>query len=372
MKKFLLPLFALGILLSACQPVADDGTDPIKVGFIGPLTGETAIVGVDTLAGVQLKIDEINAAGGINGRMLELIAEDGKCTGADAASAAQKLITVDQVDVIVGGQCSGETLAIAPIAESAEVVMVSPLSSSPDVTQAGDFVFRNYPNDALKTKAMAAYFEQEGWENVAIISENTDFSVGFRSSLVQDVGEDTFVFDELVEPNTKDFRTLITRLNDVDFDVIVANAYPTVIAALLQQLREFGFEQPVISNDAGDTIETISLAGDAAEGFMVINIENISADSSFGQKVSEYAIEPQMGLVYISLSYDAMGVLAEAIENVGTEGTAIRDYLYSLDGYDGVIGTFSFDDNGDVEGLSYALKEVQDGVFVKIGDAPVQ
>lgn len=373
MKRLLVPLFALGVLLSACEPTAMDESEPIKIGFIGPLTGEAAAYGVDPLAGVQLKLDEINADGSINGRMIELIAEDAKCSGADAASAAQKLINIDKVVAIVGGQCSGETLAAAPIAESAGIVLISPISSSPDVTEAGDFVFRDYPSDALKTKAMAAYFTKEGYEKVAVISENTDFAQGFHSALVSDMGEDAIVFDETVEPNTKDFRTLLTRLKDEDFDVFVANGqFPASIASMLQQMRELGIEQLAISHDVGDTQETIDLAGEAAEGFQVINVQTIGMDTPFGQKADAASIEVQAGLVFIAHGYDAMGVLSEAIASVGTDGAAIRDYFYDLPSYKGVIGSFSFDDNGDVEGISYALKEVQDGAFVKISDAPVQ
>lgn len=373
MKRLLFPLFALGIILTACNPSTSDGTEPITIGFIGPLTGEAAPYGVDPLAGVRLKVDELNAAGGINGRSIKLIAEDGRCTGADAASAAQKLINVDQVVAILGGQCSGETLAVAPLAESAGIVLLSAISSSPDVTKAGDFVFRNYPSDALKTKAMASYFAGKDITKVAIISENTDFAVGFRSALIEDVGTDSIVFDEIVDPNTKDFRTLLSRLSSVDFDVFVANGqYPATIASMLQQLREAGMTQLVISHDVGDTTETITLAGEAAEGFQVINVQSIGPDTAFGTLLADNAIEVQAGIVYIAHAFDAMGVLADAISAVGTEGSAIRDYFYDLPSYKGIIGDFSFDDNGDVEGLSYALKEVQNGAFVTVQDIPVQ
>lgn len=373
MKRILVPLFALGILLSACQPTAmDDGTGPIKIGFIGPLTGEAAPYGVDPLAGVQLKVDEVNAAGGINGREVQLIAEDGKCTGSDAASAAQKLVNVDNVVAIVGGPCSGETLAIAPIAEFAGVVVMSPLSSSPDVSTAGNFIFRNYPSDALKTKAMAAYFAKQGLDTVAIFTENTDFAQSFRTSLMTDYGEDHFVFDETVEPNTKDFRSLLTRLKDADFDVLVANnQFPATTAALIQQARELGITQLAISHDTADTLEMVELAGDAAEGFQVINVQSMDDSNPFGAKVSSAGHSVQGALVYVAQGYDAAGVLLDAMASVGTDGAAIRDYLYDLPAYNGVIGTFSFDENGDVEGVDYALKEVQDGAFVKVGDAPV-
>src|SRR3989338_4432265 len=197
-KRFLSLLSLSALTLVACEGGGDSG--PIKIGFLGPLTGDAAPYGVDTLNGVKLAVDEINAVGGVKGRMIELIAEDSRCTGADAASAAQKLVNVDKVVAIVGGQCSGETLAAAPIAEAAGVVMISPLSSSPDVTQAGTFIFRDYPSDALKSKAMAAYLNEEGLEKLAMMSENTDFATAFRNALKVDLGEENIAFDEVVEP----------------------------------------------------------------------------------------------------------------------------------------------------------------------------
>ncbi|MDP7069049.1 MAG: ABC transporter substrate-binding protein, partial [Candidatus Peribacteraceae bacterium] len=262
MKRLLVPLFALGILLSACSPV-DSDSGPIKLGYIGPLTGEAASYGKDTLNGALLAINEINEAGGVNGRMIELIAEDGRCTGTDAASAAQKLVNVDKVIAIIGGQCSGETLAAAPIAESAQVVMISPISSSPDVTAAGDFIFRDYPSDALKTKAMAGYFEKEGIKKIAAITENTDFAVAFRDALKENIG-DALVFDEMVEPGTKDFRSLMARLKDEDFDAFFPNGQtPAAMAAMMQQLREQGLTQLAISHDVAQDSSMFEIAPDA-------------------------------------------------------------------------------------------------------------
>lgn len=372
MRKLCAAVSICSLVLAACQ-TSGDTQEPIKVGFIGPLTGEAAAYGVDPLAGVQLKVDEVNAAGGIHGRMLQLIAEDGKCSGADAASAAQKLVHVDKVAVILGGQCSGETLAASPIVEAASVVMMSSISSSPDVTNAGDFVFRNYPSDALKTKAMAAYFAGRGFTKIAIISENTDFAQGFRNALIQDVGAEKIVFDETVDPNTKDYRTLLARLQKIPFDVFVANGqFPASIAAMVQQMRELGMEQLVISHDVGDTAETVNIAGEAAEGLQVINVPSIGEDTDFGRMVAAKGITPQAGLVFMAHGYDAMGVIADALRAVGTEGTAIRDYLYALDAYRGVTGTFSFDDHGDVEGVGYVLKEVRNGAFVTQEAIPVE
>lgn len=369
-------LRALGVLaalaLSACQPAAPTDEGPIKVGFIGPLTGDAASYGKDTLNGATLAVDEINAAGGINGRQIELIAEDGRCTGTDAASAAQKLINVDKVVAILGGQCSGETLAAAPIAEAAKVVMLSSLSSSPDVTDAGEYIYRDYPNDALKTKAMAGLFTQKGYKKIAVITENTDFAVAFRDSLKTEVPEGAIVFDEVVDPNTKDFRSLMTRLNDIDFDVFFPNGQsPAVIAAMLQQLREQGLEQPAVSHDVGQDKTVIEIAGDAAEGLEAITVPAVSETSDFGKKFVEEYGSAQGAMAFAAHAYDAAMVMAEAMVANGATSEGIKSYFDSMDGYSGVVGEFSFDSNGDVLGIPYVLWEVQDGEFVPIADIEV-
>jgi len=364
-------LFALA--LAACQPAGSGSQDPIKIGYLGPLTGDAASYGVDTLNGVKMALEEINAAGGIDGRVVQLVAEDGRCTGSDAASAAQKLVHVDKVVAIIGGQCSGETLAAAPITEAAEIILLSPLSSSPDVTAAGDFVFRDYPSDALKTKAMAAYFAEQGYTKIATIGENTDFCTAFRDALKEEVGEDALVFDELVEPNTKDFRTLVTRLKDVEFDVFFPNCQgPPVCAAMMQQLRELGIEAPAIGHDVADAQSVIEVGGEAVEGLRTINVPASGKDSNFEVTYVGTYGEPQSNLAFAAHAYDAANVLFEAIGAVGTEGPAIRDYLYSLEGFDGVVGRFSFDENGDVLGIPYVLKEIQNGKFVKLADISVE
>lgn len=373
MKRLLLPLFALGILLlSGCQPTTDDGTGPIQIGALSPLTGDAAALGVDAHNGVRLAVDEINAAGGINGRIIELTSEDGRCSGTEAASAVQKLININHVIAIIGGLCSGETLAAAPFAESAQVVLLSPASSSPDITNAGDFVFRNYPSDALKTKSMAALFAERGFSNVAIVTENTDYAQALRASLVDDLPEGSApVFDEVFDAGTKDYRSLLTRLQSVDFDVLVSNANSDALNALIvQQFRELGFTQPIVGADTMDS-SVVSSLGEVSEGVLIVDVDTVGKGTDFEDSfIAKYG-QPQSNITWAAYGYDAMNLLAEAIAAVGTDGPAIRDYLYSAT-YDGIVGKFSFDDNGDPVGISYVLKVVQDGDIVTVKPLPVQ
>jgi branched-chain amino acid transport system substrate-binding protein len=363
---------ALGALVAltlvACQPSADT----IKLGFIGPLTGDAAAQGADLLNGVKMAIDEVNAKGGVNGMQIELITEDGKCNGADAASAAQKLVNVDQVVTILGGQCSGETLAAAPIAEAGKIVLISSYSSSPKVSEAGEYVFRDYPNDALKTKAIAKYLKDNGFTKMALITENTDFAVAFRQSLLADVGTGAVVFDETVEPGTKDFRSLLTRLKNLDFDIFFPNTQTdSSMAVLMQQLREQGFTQQAITHDVGDSVTLGQLAKDAVEGMYVVNVPTFGEGESFETMYTEKFGAPQSTIALAAHAYDATNLVLQAIADKGTDGTAIKEYLDTLTAYQGIIGSFSFDENGDVVGVPYALKQFKDGVTVKVSDIAV-
>ena len=139
----------------------EEGDDIITIGFIGPLTGDAVSYGEPISNGVRMAVDDINQAGGVNGKMLEVIYEDGRCTNEDALNAAQKLVNIDGVKMIIGGACSGETLAMLPVTEAAGVVVISPSASSPDLTGAGRFFFRNSPSDAEGGRKLAELVGQQ-------------------------------------------------------------------------------------------------------------------------------------------------------------------------------------------------------------------
>lgn len=383
MKKLALILTTL--LLSSCTGAtpADEvphgsSPDTIRIGYIGPITGDASSFGADTLNGARMAVEEINASGGINGKLVSLIAEDGRCSGSDSEAAARKLAQLDGVTGIIGGHCSSETLAAAPIVEEASIPMISPISSSPDITHAGDFVFRVYPSDALKGKALARYFDDKGYKRVAIISENTDFCLGVKEVAINALAPDTeCICDEVVEPGTKDYKTELIELNKKDFDVFLANGQsPTTVAAMATQMRELGLEQPIVSTDAADSVTLGQIAHDAVEGLRALSVPSLSSDDPAATKFintfdGKYRA-PEVGYFFAALSYEATKLLLEAIDEIGTEGTAIRDSLYAHPGYKSLIGTISFDEYGDVKGIPFALKEFQGGELVEVERIPLE
>ncbi len=154
-------------------------TAPLKIGVVLPLSGDAAVYGEPARNILQMAAEEINAGDGVKGQKLELIIEDGKCNGKDAANAAQKLINVDKVKVMIGGWCSSESLAIVPIAAQNKVAMLSAGSSSPKLTGINPIFARNYPSDAAQGSVLADIaYTDKGWKNVAFIQEQTDYAQG--------------------------------------------------------------------------------------------------------------------------------------------------------------------------------------------------
>jgi branched-chain amino acid transport system substrate-binding protein len=360
MKRSIALLSLLSLALAACTSGGGTAGGTIKIGFVGPLTGDAASLGVDMLNGTKLAIDEMNAK---NGTKYELIAEDGRCNGADGASAAQKLINVDGVKVVIGGLCSSETLAVAPIAEAAKVVVISPGSSAPSISQAGTYIFRDYPSDALKTVATAKVFAEKGYKKVAMISENTDFCQGVRNGMKKDLPADSIVFDEVVDPGTKDVRSLLTKFKDKDFDVFYVNTNGDAqMGPIMQQFRDAGFTQPMFSHEVADSATLGKAAKDAVEGLELVTVRTAGEGTDFEKNFVAKFGKPQSSIAFAAHAYDATNLIMQTIGEKGNDGTAIRDALTALTSYKGIVGDFHFDENGDVVGVPFVLKKFHDGV----------
>ena len=190
-----------GYLIFNNSSVSSPGQqEPIKIGVVLPLTGDLSSMGEPAKDAVEFALEEINNAGGINGRKLEAIFENGKCDGAASISAVQKLINVDKVSAIIGEICSGATIAMAPIVEKNKVPLISPCSSNPDITNMGDYIFRVYPSDSLQGKYMAEYVKNVlNYSKVAVLYVNNDWGKGvaevFKKTFINMGGE--IIFQEI-------------------------------------------------------------------------------------------------------------------------------------------------------------------------------
>ncbi len=289
---------------------------PIKIGVLAPLTGDVAAVGQNLRAGVELAVEEINANGGINGRNLEVIFEDGICNAKDATNAANKLVNIDKVPVIIGGLCSSETLAAAPIAENAETVLLSPCSSSPDITDAGDYIFRDYPSDTFQGKKGAEIaYDELGSRNAAILYCLSDWCVGldrvFKETFTGLGG--SIVAEESFEQKSRDLRTQLTKIKAANPDLIYFVSYTESAVNGLKQIKELGIEIKILGADAWNDPTIPEEAGNSAEGIMYTMPFSPLTDkfeTDMKAKAGEVTIcTPQ--------AYDAVNIIADIMKKVG-------------------------------------------------------
>ena len=272
----------------------------------------------------MLAVDEINSSGGVNGKEMEVIYEDGKCSGKDATSAARKLIDIDKIKVITGVTCSGELLSIAPVTEQNEVIVLSPAASSPTITNAGDFIFRNNPSDADGGRVLAGLIIQK-YKKVAIISENTDYAQAFKNVFIENFKNagGIVIADEDFIPGTKDFRSIVSKIKPLDFEALLIN--PQVESAagtIMNQARELGITAPFYGNIALGGSKVLEIAGKNAEGTILTDIPGLKQDNQKAQKfLADFKEKygPLSFEFYVGAAYDDIYILKEAISSIGMD-----------------------------------------------------
>lgn len=357
----LIAIMLAALLITGCAK--EKGT--IKIGAIGPLTGGGASWGESDRNAIELAVEEINNAGGINGRLLQVIHEDGKCNGKDAVNAASKLITLDNVKIILGGVCSAETLAFAPIAEQNKVITFT-IATAPDVSNAGDYVFRNAASDLEGGRIGAKMIEED---RIALISENTEYAMGIQHTLKEELQNQgkAIVADLVYDSDETDFRTYLLKIKNARPEAIFINPGTSTSSAgeIAKQMVELGMEDiKVYGNLLIGSKESLEIAGDALEGAKYFDAVNIGMTEKGAEFLSKY--KQRFGTspandFYTGARYDSVYIIADALRECGENSGCIKDYLYKMQPYNGVIGTYTFDSNGDVIGIPWTIKEIRSG-----------
>jgi branched-chain amino acid transport system substrate-binding protein len=346
-----------------------DATDTIRVGHFASLTGDTATFGQSADRGMQLAIQEINAAGGVLGRPLELITEDDRSVTEEARSAAQKLLQRDGVVALLGEVASSRSLAAAPEAQRAGIPMISPASTNPKVTEVGDYVFRACFIDPFQGAVMARFAAQElGAKRVAILLDyKQDYSVGladyFRRTFRELGGE--IVADERYTSGDIEFRAQLTTVRAAKPDAIFVPGYYTEVGLIAKQARELGIEVPMLGGDGWDSEKTLEIGGAAVEGYFFSTHYSADADNpkvqAFVKRYREsYGAVPD---AMAALGYDTAQILSDALRRAGSsEGAKLRDAIAATRDFDGVTGRISIDADRNARKDAVVLK-IEKGRF---------
>ena len=359
----LLPVLALGAI--ACGGGDDDRGEPFTIGVMESLTGAGETYGTVANQSKQMAADEINAAGGINGRMLEFIVEDSKCNAADAIAAYHKLTDVDGVKIILGTSCSSAMLGVAPLAEADGVILFSGLASNPDIANAGDYIFRTQISDIEVGIATGNTLWANGIRTLATITEATDYAEGVRRTSVAQFEQrgGSVVAAEAYGSDVADFRTQLTKLFDADPDALhIAPQSEFSAGTIMKQARELGYEGPIYAETIAVGTTALDIAGDAATGLKAITADLDPAN----EKAQEVLANFRERYNYVTLpwhlgsAYDDVYITAECLRQTGDDQDAdgFRDCMYGIT-WSGAIGDdYSFDADGEVVGLSRVVVEV--------------
>ena len=357
----------LAVLVSAMVACdRDSGEDEaFRIGVMESLTGPGETYGTVANQAKQLAVDEINDAGGINGRMIELVVEDSKCNAQDAITAYNKLTDVDGVKIILGTSCSGAMLGAAPLAEKEGVVMFSGLATNPDIAEAGDYIFRTAMSDAQLGIDTGNLLWADGVRKLATLNEATDYAEGVRRESVAQFekrgGE--VVAEERYSSDVTDFRSQLTKLFGANPDALhVAAQAEFAGGTIVKQARELGFDGPIYSDVVVAGATALEIAGDAATGVIAVIADLDPVNNKAQEVLKNFKAKYDYVTLrwYIGSAYDDVYITAECLKKTGDDQDAdgFRDCLYDIT-WSGAIGDrYSFDDKGEVVGLSNLVVEV--------------
>ena len=378
MKRILLSLGLIASLLFAfaCErkggPGAGGQTGEIVIGYYGDLSGRTSNFGQSTKAGVEMAADEINKAGGINGRQIKILSEDDEGRPEKAATVVTKLINQDRVVALLGEVASGNTLAAAPKAQAAQVPMISPSSTNPAVTQVGDYISRVCFIDPFQGSVMAKFAANtlKAKKAAIMLDFNSPYSRGlqefFEASFKKLGGE--IVDKQSYTQGDRDYKGQLTAIRSKNPDVIYVPGYYGEVGVIAKQAKQLDIKAPLLGGDGWDSVQLWDLGGDALNGDFISNHYSVDDPSPAIQKfVADYkARNGNVPDALAALGYDAMKVLADAIKRAGTtEGPKLKDAINATKDFAGVTGTISLDAERNAVKPAVVLK-LQDRKYIYV------
>ncbi len=358
----LLLVAALAVL--ACGG-GEEEDEPYRIGVLESLTGPGETYGTVANQSKQMAADEINAAGGVDGRRLELVVEDSQCSAKEAISAYRKLTDVDGIKIILGTSCSGAMLGVAPLAEAEGVILFSGLASNPDIANAGDYIFRTQISDIEVGIVTGNVLWADGVRTLATITESTDYAEGVRRNSVARFEElgGTVVAAEKFASDVTDFRSQLQKLFAENPDALhLAPQSEFAAGTIIKQAREVGYDGPIYAETVSVGTTALEIAGDAATGMKAVTAD-LDPDNEKAQEVLANFRERYNYVTlpwHLGSAYDDVYIAAECLKQTGDDQDAdgFRDCMYGIT-WSGAIGNdYSFDEQGEVVGLSRVVVEV--------------
>lgn len=347
----------IGVTIIMISSNSETKVETMRIGAILPLTGDGATFGEGMTKGIEIAKQEALS----EGKNVELIVEDdATCDAPKDLNAMSKLMNIDSVRAIIGTACSHSTLAIAPIANNNKIILISPSSTVPSLSDAGEFIFRTCPSDNLRAKALSSYIYENLGENLAIIYVNTDSGIAFNNMFKEDFEKlgGTIIAEEPNSREDNDFHTIIAKINRKNPDVILFFEFPKETAIFLRQATEMGVNATLVQGmEAVMEDPQILSLGDMIENITYVNPADAQTEESLkfmNNFNSHYGTEPT---IYTAEAYDAAKIIIRCYDK---DAEKFKKCILNIKDYPGASGTITFDENGDVR-KPLVIKQIKEG-----------
>ena len=340
-------------------------TPTIVLGGTFPLTGEVASYGIKARNGIQLKIDEINLSGGINGQEIIVDFQDDQNSVKNAVNIFNNFASIKKYPIVFGSAGSTVSEALVPISLKEKIILISPVSGSTRLSSPEwKYFFRTIPSDASQAEKLVDWVISDSVKTIAVVYTNNSWGKPLSETVIKLFKEagGNVVFEEGTTEGITDFRTVIQKLKQTNFDAIVSPTYPKEGGLFVKQLKEFGVNTKLFGGDNWGAPEFIEIAQNAAEE-ACFTFPSDSDSPLWNEFVYRYQLkykeEPDIIAAY---AYDAATAIVEAlvsVENYTAE--EIRTELLKVD-FEGVSGHISFKDNGDITQEGYGKRKIENGI----------
>ncbi|MDR3631786.1 MAG: branched-chain amino acid ABC transporter substrate-binding protein [Desulfocapsaceae bacterium] len=374
-SRFIAVGVALVIMLLSVECGAGE---TIKLGVAGAQSGDLASYGLPTVNAVRLVVEQVNAAGGINGRKIEILVNDDVCKPEIAANTAAKLVS-EGVKIVLGHICSGATKAALPLYKNAGVLVMSPSATSPELTESGEYpnFFRTIaPDDAQAKLDVDFTLQVLKLKKIALIHDKGDYGKGFAEfakKFIEASGEGQVVLFEGITPGAVDYSAIVQKIKQSGATAVMFGGYHPEASKIVGMMRKKRLTIDFISDDGVKDNTFIKVAGKDAEGVYASGPRDTSGNPVALEAVAAHkkTYQSDPGAFYEN-AYAAALVLMNAIKRAGNENLDDLKKVLQTEKVDTPIGKISFDAKGDAIGAGFSMYQVKNGQFVEVGSPSIK
>lgn len=333
--------------------------DSIKIAMVIPATGPLTQYGDMVKEGVATAVEQINAAGGINGKKIETTVVDDACEPKQGPVAANRVVN-DKIRYVIGPVCSGAAIAAAPIYNNEGVVVITPSATSPALTEGKNFhfIFRTIGRDDQQGPFAASFIAARlNAQTIVVLHDKQTYGAGVAQHVkasLEKLGANIALYDG-INAGDSDYSAVITKLKTIKPDVVFFGGYPPEMGLLLRQAKEQGLQTQFMGAEGAFNQSLVEIAGPALDGMLFTYPADFSARAENQAIVQafEKAQRPANG-AYQMPAYAAVQVLHESMKAVGTDPKKVAEYMHS-NRFDTVIGPVAFDRKGDLKNFDFVV-----------------